>query len=156
MGTTGKSRTMLIIGIVLIVLGLLPSILPTTYFRISPLAAPLREYQRATISSSSCEVCGARATKKTLKPYKATMTASGEYVGYNPREWPGNSEILLCGKHLGYSEAAAAKRLSHAALLYLLFRGNNMWLRLLLLAHFLIFAGGCYTVFKWRASQKNV
>lgn len=156
MGTTDQSRTMFTIGIVLIVLGLLPTILPTTYFRISPLAAPVREHQRAAMSFCSCEVCGASATKKLVKPYKAIMNRSGQYVGYNPREWPGNSEILLCEKHLDCSDAAAVRRLSHSALLYLPFKGNNMWLRVVLVVHLAIFAGGCYSVFKWRSSQKSV
>jgi len=149
-----KTKSMLIMGIVLLVLGLLPILLPTTYFRISPLAAPVRQHQRSAISSRSCEVCGAPATKRTIKPYKAEMTTSGQYVGYNPREWPGNSEILLCEKHLGYSDAAVAKRLSYSALLYLLFMGNNMWLRLVFLIHLAVLAAGCYVVFKWKA-QRN-
>jgi len=149
-----KTRTMLIAGIVLLVLGLLPLLLPTTYFRISPLAAPVREHQRSAISSTSCEVCGAPASKRTFKVHEAIMTTSGQYVGYNPREWPGNSEILLCEKHLGYADAAAAKRLTHSALLYLFLNGNNMWLRLVFLIHLALVAAGAYVLFKWKA-QKN-
>lgn len=151
-----KNRTILITGIVLLVLGLLPLLLPTTYFRISPLAAPVRAHQRSAISSTSCEVCGAPASKKTMIPYEAYIDPhTGQYVGYNPREWPGNSEILLCERHLGYADAAAAKRLSHSALLYLLFKGNNMWLRLVLLIHLALVAAGTYVLFKWKAQENT-
>ncbi|NQT14756.1 MAG: hypothetical protein HQ582_18520 [Planctomycetes bacterium] len=156
MATGERSTRMMIVGIGLIVLGQAPLILPTTYFRLSPLAAPVREHQRATRSLSLCEVCGAPATVKTVKPYKAVITRTGAYVGYDPRSWPGNSEILLCEQHRGYANAAAPKRLSHTALLYLVFKGDNTWLRLVLVLHLLIVAGGCYVFFKSGVWQRNV
>jgi len=95
-----------------------------------------------------CEVCGATATKKSMKPYKATMDRSGQYIGYNPRVWPGNSEILLCEAHLNYSDTAKANRLAHGALVYLLNRGSNVWLRLVLIVHLVILFSGAFVIFK--------
>jgi hypothetical protein len=130
-------------GVALVVFGLLPVVAPTTYFRFSPLAVPVREHQRMAISLSECEICGAAATKRVIMPYEATMNGSGEYIGYNPERWPGNAEILLCEKHLGYSGVAKPKRLTNEALFYLLFNGNNIWLRLVLFIHLVVLVAGC-------------
>ena len=134
--TTGRSASRrLALGWALIVLGILPVLFPTTYLRISPLAIPAVEVQRFWAGSTSCEVCGAPANKRALKRYEAHMDRSGSYVGYNPREWPGNSEILFCAQHDGYPDLCVAYRLGRGALAYLLVFGANWGLRALFGAH---------------------
>jgi hypothetical protein len=138
------------IAVSLIALALLPCICPTSYLRVSPLAISAKAQQRAAFSIGNCEVCGDRAVRKFLKRSTARITESGNYIGYNPTKWPGNSEILLCEKHLRYADIAVGKRLTHAALFYLLVHGNNDWLRLVFLVHIFLLAGGAFFLFRWK------
>lgn len=135
-------------GVLFAFVGLLPVVLPTTYFRLSPLALPVRQHQNNLIRLSMCEVCGESATEKEMLPYKATRNRLGQYVGYNPKIWPGSAEILLCREHVGYFEAAKARRLTHRALTYLLLRGNNSALQLVLIVHSFVLVGGAFIIFK--------
>jgi uncharacterized protein YjeT (DUF2065 family) len=147
---------MLVGGMVLIILGLLPVIFPTTYFRISPLAIPVRAHQNPAVTASfKCEVCGEPAAKLHIMPYEAEINWSGEYIGYDPRRWPGNSIIPICEKHLDYSQTVEGKRLTRGALLYLLFHGDNNWLRLVLFVHLFMVVEGCLLAFKSRTAKRS-
>lgn len=126
----------------MIVIGILPVLLPTTYLRWSPLAVPAVYIQGTWLQLHCCEVCGAQASKSCILPYEAEMDRFGGYVEYDPREWPGNSEIHFCAPHRHYPDLCVPYRLGRGALVYLLVFGANGALRLMFILHCAILTVG--------------